>query len=177
MGARQEGDRFGKMPAKRRKLSVWVRQTNLGLARSRTRSIRRIRARLSRDLPIWMRPASPREALSPQMDTHSKCKKRPAMKKNSTTSESQRIAKRSNGEISKSSQNEQLTIGLDLGDRMSHYCILNAWQLVIRDKVTLRRRCQAHRKGGGTADRSRYRIFRKTGDAIYISRRALPSRD
>lgn len=61
------------------------------------------------------------------------------MKKNSTPSEGKRTAKRTKREISKGSPSEQLTIGLDLGDRMSHYCILNAeGELVIRDKVPTR---------------------------------------
>src|SRR5712692_10444398 len=50
------------------------------------------------------------------MDTHSKCKRRPAMKKNSTSSQSpKRAVARQEGPI---------TIGMDLGDKTSRYCVL-----------------------------------------------------
>src|SRR5712691_4010130 len=50
------------------------------------------------------------------MDTHSKCKRRPAMKKNSTVAQSpKRAAARKGGPI---------TIGMDLGHKTSRYCLL-----------------------------------------------------
>jgi len=59
------------------------------------------------------------------------------MKKNNTTSEGKRTAKPSRRAITKASNAEQLTIGLDLGDRTSHYCILNAsGEVIVRDKVS-----------------------------------------
>src|ERR1700683_1280548 len=52
------------------------------------------------------------------MDTHSKCKRRPAMKKNS-------IAKKSPKRVSVP-QPGPITIGMDLGDKTSRYCVLGA---------------------------------------------------
>jgi transposase len=50
------------------------------------------------------------------METHSKCKRRPALKKNSTVKQSpKRAAARSEGPI---------TIGMDVGDKTSRYCVL-----------------------------------------------------
>src|SRR5882724_3280205 len=50
------------------------------------------------------------------MDTHSKCKRRPAMKKNNTVKQSPKRARaRETGPI---------TIGMDLGDKTSRYCVL-----------------------------------------------------
>ena len=54
------------------------------------------------------------------------------MKKNSASAEEKRTAKRTEGkqslqEIARSFLGQQLTIGLDLGDPTSHYCILNAY--------------------------------------------------
>jgi transposase len=61
------------------------------------------------------------------------------MKKNSSTRIERKpteTAKRTQREISKGSPSEALTIGLDLGDRVSHYCLLNAQgEIVARDKV------------------------------------------
>jgi hypothetical protein len=59
------------------------------------------------------------------------------MKKNSTSSERKsKPAKLTKRELSKGSKSERLTIGLDLGDRMSHYCVLNEQgEVVVRDKV------------------------------------------
>jgi len=58
------------------------------------------------------------------------------MKKNSTNSGKKRTAKPIKAETSKESANEQLTIGLDLGDRTSQYYILNAaGEVIKRDKV------------------------------------------
>src|ERR1700682_3641731 len=51
------------------------------------------------------------------MGTHSKCKRRPAMKKNSTVQQSpKRAVARKAGPI---------TIGMDLGDKTSRYCVLD----------------------------------------------------
>src|SRR6266404_4633473 len=50
------------------------------------------------------------------MDTHSKCKRRPAMKKNNTVKQSpKRVRVRETGPI---------TIGMDVGDKTSRYCVL-----------------------------------------------------
>ena len=50
------------------------------------------------------------------MDTHSKCKRRPALKKNSTVKQSpKRVRARERGSI---------TIGMDVGDKTSRYCVL-----------------------------------------------------
>lgn len=71
------------------------------------------------------------------------------MKKNNTSSEGRRTAKPTGTKATKAkavkaskrripaeSTSEALTIGLDLGDRMIHYCILNAeGEVVVRDKV------------------------------------------
>ena len=58
------------------------------------------------------------------------------MKKNNTNSGKQRTTKPNQAEISKQSASEQLTAGLDLGDRTSHYCFVNAaGEVIQRDKV------------------------------------------
>ena len=59
------------------------------------------------------------------------------MKKNNITMAETRNAATANKRAnSKRSTSEQLTIGVDLGDRISHYCILNAdGEIVERDKV------------------------------------------
>src|SRR6266446_8300767 len=60
------------------------------------------------------RPAPQRDAISSQMDAHSKYKpeRTPAMKKHNT----ERREQKSKG---------RKTIGLDLGDRMSRYCVVD----------------------------------------------------
>ncbi|MEO8341626.1 MAG: IS110 family transposase [Nitrospirota bacterium] len=58
------------------------------------------------------------------------------MKKNSSNRVGRQSKKAAGLEITKGAPGEQWTIGLDLGDRMSHYCILNAeGEVVMRDKV------------------------------------------
>ncbi len=58
------------------------------------------------------------------------------MKKDSISAAKQGKAKSTEREIAKGSASEQLTIGLDLGDRTSQYCILNAaGEVIQRDKV------------------------------------------
>jgi transposase len=72
------------------------------------------------------------------------------MKKNSTSAEGKQPVKqpatkptkanRSKREIATGSPGEQLTIGLDLGDRTSHYCVLNAaGEVVIRETVATKK--------------------------------------
>src|SRR5882672_4608103 len=51
------------------------------------------------------------------MDTHSRCKRRPAMKKNTTVKQSPKRASARVGE-------GPSTIGMDLGDKSSRYCVL-----------------------------------------------------
>src|SRR2546423_12565295 len=60
------------------------------------------------------RPAPQRDAISSQMDAHSKCKpeRTPAMKKHNTERREQKGKGRK-------------TIGLDLGDRTSRYCVVD----------------------------------------------------
>src|ERR1700693_1277578 len=68
-------------------------------------------------LPRWNERAEPPAGCDKlPMDTHSKCKRRPAMKKNNTVAQSpKRAAARKRGPI---------TIGMDLGDKTSRYCVL-----------------------------------------------------
>jgi transposase len=59
------------------------------------------------------------------MDAHSKCKGEPAMKKNSTVEQSpKRAAARTGG---------PLTIGMDLGDDISRYCVLDDQGEIVRE--------------------------------------------
>src|ERR1700730_7578263 len=53
------------------------------------------------------------------MDTHSKCKRRPAMKKGSTCRQSPKRATKARPE------KESFTIGMDLGDKTSRHCRLD----------------------------------------------------
>lgn len=58
------------------------------------------------------------------------------MKKNSIRSAKPRTAESSKGEMFKGSAEGPLTIGLDLGDRTSQYCVLNAaGEVIQRDQV------------------------------------------
>ena len=88
------------------------------------------------------------------------------MKKNSSTRSERKAtetAKRGKREIWKGSPSELVTIGLDLGDRVSHYCILNAQgEIVTRDKVPTTKADLARKfdVGGG---RSRVRIAMEAG--------------
>src|SRR5260221_2413003 len=59
------------------------------------------------------------------METHSKCKRRPAMKKNNIRRQSVREGKQSA---------EAMTIGMDLGDRVSCYCVLNGKGEVVEER-------------------------------------------
>src|SRR5882672_5856433 len=52
------------------------------------------------------------------MEAHSKCKRRPAMKKNSTQPKSRKRAT--------AGPEGPITIGMDLGDKTSRYCVLGA---------------------------------------------------
>src|SRR6202140_1946624 len=52
------------------------------------------------------------------MDTHSKCKRRPAMKKNS-------ISRNQTPKRKQNRMQSPITIGMDLGDKTSRYCMLN----------------------------------------------------
>src|SRR5712691_1594831 len=65
----------------------------------------------------WNERADPqRDAISSQWERTRSAKRRPAMKKNSTRPQSpKRAAARSKGPI---------TIGLDLGDKSSRYCVV-----------------------------------------------------
>src|ERR1700679_3736151 len=54
-------------------------------------------------------------------ETHSRCKRRPAMKKSSKLSQQTKLAK------------PDRSVGLDLGDRFIHYCMLNQEGEVIEE--------------------------------------------
>ena len=58
------------------------------------------------------------------MEAHSKCKGEPAMKKNSTVAQSPKRATVEQGPI---------TIGMDLGDKSSRYCVLDGKGEVVRE--------------------------------------------
>src|SRR6476646_1507821 len=74
---------------------------------------------LARPKPRWNERADPRrDAISSQWIRTRSAKRRPAMKKNSTVRQSpKRAAARQAGPI---------TIGMDLGDKTSRYCVLAA---------------------------------------------------
>jgi transposase len=58
------------------------------------------------------------------------------MEKNSIKTEKERTAKPKRGEMSKGTLGEGVTIGLDLGDRTSHYCVVDAaGEVIKRDKL------------------------------------------
>src|ERR1035438_524963 len=63
------------------------------------------------------RPASPRGRVKLPLVTHSKCKGEADMKKDSRR-ETKKVAKKNTA--------PRYTIGLDLGDRQSHYCVIDA---------------------------------------------------
>src|ERR1700730_17932700 len=66
----------------------------------------------------WNERADPPAGCDKLPIAHSKCKRRPAMKKNNTTAQSpKRAAARQAGPN---------TIGMDLGDKTSRYCMLGA---------------------------------------------------
>src|SRR5664279_5553083 len=59
------------------------------------------------------------------MRTRSGAKRRPAMKKITTTKQNQKTTKAEKKQIRKLAANQRMTIGVDLGDRNSRYCILD----------------------------------------------------
>src|SRR5712691_13023916 len=75
------------------------------------------------------------------MDTHSKCKRRPAMKKNSITAQSpKRAVARKEG---------PLTIGMDLGDKTSRCCVLGAnGEVMSEGSVATTRKAMAQKFAG-----------------------------
>ncbi len=80
------------------------------------------------------RPVSRRDALSSQLETHSRCnRKETGMKKNSISAG----AWRARGE----GQKRQFTIGLDLGDRSSRYCLLDEQgEMILEGRVATTKR-------------------------------------
>src|SRR6478672_3773811 len=71
-----------------------------------------------------MRSRSRRDALS--SNTHSKCKRRPAMKKNSSGCKSPKASM-------KTTKSTNVTVGMDLGDKTSRYCMLDENGEVLRE--------------------------------------------
>src|SRR5665213_251339 len=71
------------------------------------------------------RPVSRRDAVKLPMVTHSKCKRRPAMKKNNS---SQKRVKQDQ-EFWKG----PITIGMDLGDQTSRYCVIDGGGEVVQE--------------------------------------------
>src|SRR5712692_603448 len=67
-----------------------------------------------------------RDAIMLPMETHSKCKRRPAMKKNNTVTKSPRRR-----EINRPTG--RITIGMDLGDKISRYCMLDGSGEVVKE--------------------------------------------
>jgi transposase len=65
------------------------------------------------------------------------CRKEPAVSKHNTTEKSEsKVTKTTIGEIQKQASQERLTIGLDLGDRNSHFCVVNEQgRVVMQDKL------------------------------------------
>src|ERR1700684_4505867 len=61
------------------------------------------------------------------MDTHSKCKRRPALKKNS-------ISRKQSPKRKQNRMQSPITIGMDLGDKTSRYCVLNESGEVILER-------------------------------------------
>src|SRR5665213_871354 len=75
------------------------------------------------------------------MDTHSKCKRRPAMKKNTIVKQSPKPAT--------VGTREQITIGMDLGDKISRYCVLGAdGEIKSEDQVATTRKAMAQKFSG-----------------------------
>src|SRR5712692_1460813 len=88
-------------------------------------------------LPRWNERADPRrDAISSQWIAHSKCKRRPAMKKNSTTAQNPKRG--TAGTVG------PITIGMDLGDKTSRYCVLgDAGELVSEGSVATTKKAMA----------------------------------
>src|ERR1700686_832060 len=75
------------------------------------------------------------------METHSKCKRRPAMKKNNTVKQSPKRAR--------AGETGPITIGMDLGDKTSRYCVLGGdGEVVWEGSVGTTRKAMAQRFGG-----------------------------
>src|SRR5580693_2189301 len=98
--------------------------------------------------------------LSSQRDTHSKCKRRPAMKKNNTEgkglTQDQKVWK------------GPITIGMDLGDRTSRYCILDGNGETVREG-SVRHNQSGHDTALGQLKRSRIALEVGT-HSLWISR-------
>src|SRR5438128_8488581 len=87
---------------------------------------RRTFSNLSR-FPKWDEKAGLKRDAVSSRKTHSKCKRRPAMKKGSSSQQSpERVAKASRVQRS-------MTIGMDLGDKHSCYCVLDGQGELIQE--------------------------------------------
>src|SRR5450759_4202160 len=74
------------------------------------------------------------------METHSKCKRRPAMKKNNTVKQSRKAAR--------AGETGPITIGMDLGDKTSRYCELGGdGEVVSEGSVGTTRKAMAQKFG------------------------------
>src|SRR5580658_695785 len=67
------------------------------------------------------RPVSRRDALGSQLVTHSKCKRRPAMRKDTSRNEQQIRSKKERD----TREGFEFYIGIDLGDKDSDVCVLD----------------------------------------------------
>src|ERR1039458_5973172 len=65
-----------------------------------------------------------------------RCKRRPDMKKNTTTKKSVKQAKGQKLQLGQLAAKQRLTVGIDLGDKSSRYCVLDeAGEVVSEDQV------------------------------------------
>src|SRR5438045_5109657 len=107
------------------------------------------------------RPVSGRDAVRSEVIdvVEAQIKRRPAMKKVSTAATKQ----------SRNFSEQKLTIGLDLGDRSSHYCVLDeSGGILVESKVSHEPQCDA---GGVRVDAAESHCF-GDGDALPVGKPA-----